>query len=138
MLILFIFYFLEVQWIYNVVLISGIHQSDSLWFVRGLTIVPCAIQQELVIDLFYVQQFVSANPKLLIYPFLPLSSLVSLFSTSVSLFLFCKLAYLYYFFRFHIETISYIFLSLTYFTQYNHLLVQPCCFKWQYFILCYG
>ena len=31
---------------------------------RILNIIPCAIQKDLVIYLFYIYQFVSANPKL--------------------------------------------------------------------------
>ena len=37
-------------------------------YYKILNIVPCAMQQALVIDIFYIQQFVSANPKLLLYP----------------------------------------------------------------------
>ena len=40
-----------------------------------LNIVPCAIQQVLVVYLFYIQQCVSLNPKLLICLFPPLLSL---------------------------------------------------------------
>ena len=36
-------------------------------YYNTLNIVPCAIQQDLVVYLFYIQQFVSASPKLLIY-----------------------------------------------------------------------
>ena len=35
---------------------------------RVLNIVPCAIQQNLAVYPFYIYQFVSANPKLLIQP----------------------------------------------------------------------
>ena len=37
-------------------------------YYKILNIVPCAIQQVLVVYLFYVQQCVSVNPKLLNYP----------------------------------------------------------------------
>ena len=62
-------------------------------YYRMLNIVPLAIQMYLVVYLFYVQWFVFVNPKLPIYP----SStpclfwkLLSLFSISVSLSLFCN------------------------------------------------
>ena len=63
------------------------------------------------------------------------------FSTSASQLLPCKLAHLYHFFldsaykQYH--TI-FLFLCLTYFTQYDNLQVHPCCCKWHYFILFYG
>ena len=34
---------------------------------RILNVIPGAVQQDLVVYLFYIQQLVSANPKLLIY-----------------------------------------------------------------------
>ena len=79
----------KVNWLY-------IHPTSILFqilfhFERILNIVPCAIQWDLV-DLFYIQNCVSVNLKLLIYPFPRLSPLVTinLFSMSVSLFLFCN------------------------------------------------
>ena len=50
------------------------------------TVGPCCL------SILYIYYCVYFNPKFLIYPFLPLSPLVtiSLFSMSVSLFLFCK------------------------------------------------
>ena len=61
-------------------------------YYKILGIVPCAIQQVLVVHLFYIQQCVYVNPKFPIYPSPPFSPLVtiSLFSMSVSLFLFCR------------------------------------------------
>ena len=75
---------MEVELIYNVVLVSGVQQSDSviheciyIFFFRFFSIigyykilrtVPCALQQVLVVYLFYIQSCVSVNPKLLIYP----------------------------------------------------------------------
>ena len=62
-------------------------------YYKILNRVPCAIQWVLVGYLFYMWLFASINPQLLIYlPHPPSSPLVtvSLFSTSVSLFLFCK------------------------------------------------
>ena len=60
--------------------------------------------------------YLSIYPKLLIYPSFP-SSLVaiSLFSMSLSLFLFCNYDHLYFFFRFHTQVISndIVFLCLT-------------------------
>ena len=32
----------------------------------------------------------------------------------------------------------FVFLCLTYFTQYDNLWVCPCCCKWHYFVLFYG
>ena len=32
----------------------------------------------------------------------------------------------------------FVFLSLAYFTWYNHLYIHPCCCKWHDFILFYG
>ena len=32
----------------------------------------------------------------------------------------------------------FVFVSLTYFTEYDHLQVHPCCCRWYYFILFYG
>ena len=61
------FYFIELQLIYYVVLISTVQQSDSVLYIyiyiytffsimiyhRMLNIVPCDIQQYLVVNLFY-------------------------------------------------------------------------------------
>ena len=72
--------------------------------------VPCAVWQDLTVHLFYIQwQFVSANPRLLIYPYsLSLLVTVSLFSMSVSLFLFSKISSFVLHFRFHvIQMLSY-------------------------------
>ena len=76
-------YFIEVQLIYTVVLISAVQQSDSVihmytfFFIlfsimvyhRILNIVPCAVQQDLVVYPSYIQ-FASANPKLMNSAFL--------------------------------------------------------------------
>ena len=73
-----IFFLIDVQLIY----ISGVQQSDSYIYIyisffrffsiRGyykiFNIVPCAIQQVLAVYLFYIQQCVYVNSKLLIYP----------------------------------------------------------------------
>ena len=52
-----------------------------------MNIVPCAIQWDLIVYLFYIQWFVSADLRLLIYTSLPLAPLatISLSSVSVSL-----------------------------------------------------
>ena len=77
----------EVQLIYNVVLVSSVQQNDSvihiyvasqlarfffrffsiIGYYKILSIVSCAIQQVLYVYLFYIQQCVYVNPKLLIY-----------------------------------------------------------------------
>ena len=63
-----LFYFIEVQLIHNVVLISAVQQSDSVihmytfFFIlfsimvyhRILNRVPCAIQSDLVVYSFYI------------------------------------------------------------------------------------
>ena len=69
-----------------------------------LTAVPCAGQSVLVY-LFYTQQCLFANPKLLIYPSTLPSPLVTTYFLCLNLFLFCKFD-LYYYFRFHIGVIS--------------------------------
>ena len=84
-----IFFFkIQVQLIYDV-LLFGLQQSDShiythvhthiyffifffiVVYYKILNMVTSAIQQILVVYLLYIQQFVSANPKLLIYPSSP-------------------------------------------------------------------
>ena len=40
-------------------------------YYRILNIIPCATQEDLILYLFYIQQLVSVNPKLQIYPFPP-------------------------------------------------------------------
>ena len=110
-LILFIYLLIiGVQLLYNIVLVYTVQQSESticihisplfldfllnLGHHRALSRVPCAIQQVLISYLFYTQyqQCVYVNPNLSIHPTRPPSPLVfiSLFSTSVSLFLLCK------------------------------------------------
>ena len=146
--------FIEVQLISNVVLVSGIQQSDSVLYIyiifqitfhynKILNIVPRAIQQDFVIYLFFTEWFVSANPKLLNYS--PLSPLitVNLFSMSVSLFLFCKHIHNTFICIIFLDSTSkqchmiFVFLSLACFTQYDNLQFLPCCCIWHYFILYY-
>ena len=78
------FIFVGVQLIYNIVLASGLQQSESVTHIhictfffldsfpiqaiRVLSRVPSAIQQVLISYLFYIQQCVCVNPNLPIYP----------------------------------------------------------------------
>ena len=76
----FFYFFIEVQLIYNVVLVSGVQQSDPVLYMYAyvyiyiffrffsivgyykiLKIVLCTIEQVLVVYLFYIWQCVSAN-----------------------------------------------------------------------------
>ena len=104
------FFLIEGQLTYNVVLGPDVQQGDSVLYIHTyifffmlfsitihykiLYIVPHAIQQDLFVYTFYIQQFVSDNPKLLIYPSLPfpLSPFCNLnfFAMSLSLSLFYK------------------------------------------------
>ena len=93
-----LFFKIEVQLIYKVVLVSGVQQSDLvhiyiyiyiyacvcvciyiyiyilfqiftiIGYYKILNIVPCAMQKVLVVYLFYIQQCVYVNPK---HPFYP-------------------------------------------------------------------
>ena len=58
--------FIDIQLIYSFVLFSGIRQSIQLYIHN------CALQQVLVVYLFYIEKYVSLNPKLFIcltFPF---------------------------------------------------------------------
>ena len=57
-------------------------------YYKVLNIIPCAIQQNLVVNLFYIYYCISVNSRLLIYP--PLSPLVTII-------LFPFLIFIYYF-----------------------------------------
>ena len=101
-----VLHFIRLQLIYNVVFVSGIQQSGSCVYIyiyiffhffrffshvgynKILSRIPCAIQEVLVGYPFKIQQCVHVYIKLPNCPFL--SASISLFSTSVSLFLFCK------------------------------------------------
>ena len=76
------------QLIYNIVLVSSVQKVipfdiyiytyvyiffffiffSIIGYYKILNIIPCGIQQLLAVYLFYIQQGVSVNPKLLIYP----------------------------------------------------------------------
>ena len=134
----FFFFLIEVQLIYNVALVTGIQQGDSVlhiyvWilfshsflsYCNVVSIVPCAVLLVLVVYVFYTYLFVSANSKLLIYPaWLSPFITISLFSMPVVLSLFLKKVHLY-----HILNSTYkwyhmvfVFLFQTYFTQYDNL-----------------
>ena len=63
---------------------------------KGLGRVPRALQQDLTAYPLQMKSFASTNPKLPVHPTLSLSSLAatSLFSMSMSLFLFCRKVHL--------------------------------------------
>ena len=69
-------------------------------YYKIMSIVPYATQWIFVVYLFYIYLCTHINPKLLIYPF-PLVT-ISLFSTSVSLFLLYEEVHVFHLFRFHI------------------------------------
>ena len=60
---------------YKFIYIFSLRFFSILGYYKILSIVPCVIQQVLVVYLFCIQQCVYVNPKLLIYPS-PLSPLV--------------------------------------------------------------
>ena len=104
------FFFFEVQLIYSIVPISAVQQSDSVTHIQTfffltfffitvyhgiLNIVPCALQQDLVIH----PSFISLHlliPNSQSFPPPPASPLAttSLISMSVSLFPFCRQVHL--------------------------------------------
>ena len=151
-LFFFFLIFIEVQLIYDVLfqVYSKVNHLyiyiyplffrfySHIGLYRVLSRVPCAIQQVLVVCLFYIQECVYVNPHLPTYPSPPYPLVTtSLFSTSVTLFLSCKQVHFYHFLystykQYHM---MFVFLCLTYFTQYDNLQVHPCCCKWHYFIL---
>ena len=85
---------------------------------RVLSRVPCAIQQVLINDPCYVYVYVNPNfpiypsppPLLLHCPGFPSWLTISLFSTLVTLFLFCEV-HLYHFFIPPVSNITYLFFS---------------------------
>ena len=116
---------------------------SHIGYYRKLNRVPCALQWELVGYLFYIQQCVCINPKLLIYP----SPSPFLFGNHKFVFYVCKsvsvlqispLVFFFFFVIPHASDIIGCCFCLTYFIQYDHLQVHSCCCKWHYFILFYG
>ena len=96
---------------------------------RALSRVPCAIQQVLISCLFYIQQCVYVTPSLPIHPLPPRNHrfvfyvcdyfcLVNKFICTIFLDSTYK--------QYHI----FVFLCLTYFTQYDSLQVHPRCCRW--------
>ena len=134
-----IHFLIDVLLIYNVVLVSGKQQNDSPYILYIYN--TCVCYTVVPYYLFYIQQFVSVNPKLLIYLFPPPFSFsnLRLFSMSESVSILQLSSFVYFFLRFHILVILYdTCLSLTLFAWYDNLQGQPCCCKWHDFILFYG
>ena len=63
--------------------------------------------------------------------------IINLLSATLTLFLFCKYVHVYPFLDSKYEWchMIFIFLCPTYFTYYDSLKVQPCCYKWHHFSL---
>ena len=107
-------------------------------------IIPCAAQYIFVVYLFYSCCFVPMNPIPLICPSLPLPSsawspLVCALCPSACFCFVSMFVYLFVFFRFPMSVVLHGHCSsLSDFTLYDHLQVQPCCCKWHDFILFYG
>lgn len=100
----------------------------SIGYYKMLSIVPCAVQKDLVSNLFYIQQCVSANPKMPIYhPLVSLLVIISLISVLVSLFLLGVWVPLSLFLDPTWVTSHDTCSSPTCFTQYGHLLARRHC-----------
>ena len=145
--LLFLIYFIEVQSIYNAVLIYIVQQSDSVihththththiytctfFFIffsitvyhRILNVVPCALGP-CCFPTLLKNSLLTQIPN----PSLPLGNHKSVFCVCESLFI-SQISSLVSYFRFHILLISYICLCLTYFAQQDNLQVHPCCCK---------
>ena len=137
----------EIQLIYNIVLVLGEQQRDSAIHTHTHILFHYRLLQ----DTEYSSLCYTVNPyclpvlyivvctcsKLLIYlsP-IPLI-IVSLFSMSVSLFLFCKQVHAYSFLQIpHMRHhMIFVFLCQTYFTQYDNFQIHLCCRKCHYFVL---
>ena len=107
----------EVELIYNVVLISGVQQSESVIYIymypcfggffshfshyRVLSKVSYATQLALVVYFIYSSLHMSISASQFILPSYPLV-IISLFSTYVILLFFCKQVHLYPFFLYFI------------------------------------
>ena len=83
--------------------------SSHLGHHIALSWVPCATQQVLISYLFYTQQcvYISISVSQFISSLFPHLVFICLFSTSVSVFLFCKQVHLCHFSRFHIYVLIY-------------------------------
>ena len=141
------FFLTEVQLIYNAVPTSAVQQSDSVIHIQtfffliffSIRVYHRIIQFPVLYSrtLLFIHPIYNSLPLLIpdsqSFPPTPSSPLAttSLFSMSVSLFLFCRQVHLC-----HISDSTYkcyymvfIFLFLTYFTQYDNLQLHPCCCK---------
>ena len=135
-------FFFKLQFIYNILSISAVQQSNPVIYTYiymylcsfsyiiihhnaqwQVIIVLYAIQQDLIAYPFKMLQFTSTNPKLPVQATLSPLKTTSLFSMSMSLFLFCRQVHLCRIFdsRYKQYHVVYFFLSLTYFTQYENL-----------------
>ena len=116
--------FIGVQLFYNVVLVSTVQRREVEFpvlysrFLLVTYVIPITV---------YMSIPIHPNAPL---PRFPLLVSIHLFSTSVPLFLPCKPVHLYRSSRFHIYVLymMFVFLFLTYFTQYDSLQVHPCLF----------
>ena len=114
---LYFLFYVGIQLVYNVVLVSSVQQSESVIcifilfrllsridYYIILSRIPCAVHQVLVDFLFYIYLCMCINPKLLIYP-LPYVSCFgnhkSVFEVSESFCFANKFIFIIYF-RFHI------------------------------------
>ena len=149
----FLFY-IGIQSINNVVIVSGAQQNNSAIHIHVSILPQTPLQSRLLLNIeqsslcytvsrallvihFKYSSVYMSNPNSLTIPSLhpfPLVT-VSSFSKSVSLFLFCKYVHLHHFFLyFAYKQYHMIFLSLTYFTRYDNFQILPSCCKWHYFI----
>ena len=116
-------------------------QVGGIGHHRVLSRFPCAIQQVLVIYLFIYSSVYMPIPISQFTPPPSVSPLVAinLVSKSTSLFLFFGISsfvsFLYQIQLFRDLILIFVFLCLTYFTQYGSPQVHSCCCKWHYFIL---
>ena len=125
----FLFIFIGLQLIYNIVLVSAARLSESFldcFPIQAITqfrVVSCTIQQ---VYLFYMQQSVYVNPDLPIYSFLPYPLVtIKLFSTSVTLCFVNKFICIIFQIPDISDIICYFSFSLIYFTHYDNLQVHP-------------
>ena len=140
---LFAFFFkIEVQLIYNIMLVSGIQQSNSDTYIFQILLHYRLLQDIEYSSLCYavspwclsifcivvcICESYTSNLSLLASLF-PLAT-ISLFSMSVSLFRFFIQIHLYYFLDSAYKGchMKFVFLCLTHFMKYKILQVHPCC-----------